>query len=338
MELIQTVRRFSWVLKIAGLWGLMNFIINPLKFNWSYPEDISECKTITATISDIKINSGYKSDPGDFRFKINKERKEYWLSTIYQSVFRDSIDNRIAKGDNVTFWYSSGKAFKNQIWQISKDSLIILPFSTIQHRFKDLRQRLLKSFALMFLGLLGWISDKSKKTKKEQYINGKRNSMGVMDFVSPKLYFNLDKNYIYVKQIGTNNTLETKTHVHIDTASNKIVAIGEENIKEQDDLIIKDGFGHERVLIGEFDIAEQVLKFIIRKILRYQLFIRPIAVVHIKRKLEGGITQVEKRSVVDSFESAGAREVILWEGDDFSERELMNWALLKESFKKRAQE
>jgi len=158
--------------------------------------------------------------------------------------------------------------------------------------------------------------------------------MSIIDMISPKFYFAVDRNHLTVKQIGSTYSFETRTHVHIDTRTQMVVAIGESNISNPG-VVIKDGFGHERVLIGDFDIADQVLKFVLRKVLKFPAFIRPVAVVHIKRKLAGGITQVEQRSVIDCFESAGARDVYIWMGDDFSERDFMDWATMKQTMKTR---
>ena len=61
-------------------------------------------------------------------------------------------------------------------------------------------------------------------------------------------------------------------------------------------------------VIADFDLVEQMLKYFIRKVQKYPSFIlRPRAVIG----GPSGITEVEKRAVVDSAESAGVREVYL---------------------------
>jgi rod shape-determining protein MreB len=98
----------------------------------------------------------------------------------------------------------------------------------------------------------------------------------------------------------------------------------------------KDGVGHKRVLavgteaknmlgrtpgnivairpmkdgvIADFDITEEMLRYFIRKIHDRKALIRPRIVICVP----SGITQVEKRAVKESAESAGAREVYLIE-------------------------
>ena len=98
----------------------------------------------------------------------------------------------------------------------------------------------------------------------------------------------------------------------------------------------KDGVGHKRVLavgteaknmlgrtpgsivairpmkdgvIADFDITEEMLRYFIRKIHDRKALVRPRIVICVP----SGITQVEKRAVKESAESAGAREVYLIE-------------------------
>jgi len=60
-------------------------------------------------------------------------------------------------------------------------------------------------------------------------------------------------------------------------------------------------------VIADFDLVEEMLKHFIKKVQKYPSFFRPRAVIGVP----SGITEVEKRAVVDSAESAGVREVYL---------------------------
>ncbi|MFW5959745.1 MAG: rod shape-determining protein, partial [Chitinivibrionales bacterium] len=55
-------------------------------------------------------------------------------------------------------------------------------------------------------------------------------------------------------------------------------------------------------VIADFDLVERMLKFFIKKVQRFS-FIRPRAVIGVP----SGITEVEKKAVIDSAESAGLR-------------------------------
>jgi rod shape-determining protein MreB len=62
-------------------------------------------------------------------------------------------------------------------------------------------------------------------------------------------------------------------------------------------------------VIADFEIAEAMLKHFIRKVHNRRTFVRPRIIIAVP----SGITQVEKRAVRESAESAGAREVFLLE-------------------------
>jgi rod shape-determining protein MreB and related proteins len=66
---------------------------------------------------------------------------------------------------------------------------------------------------------------------------------------------------------------------------------------------IKDG------VIADFDITEHMLRYFINKATKTRTFVKPRIVVCVPN----GITEVEKRAVHDSAQSAGAREVFLVE-------------------------
>jgi rod shape-determining protein MreB len=92
---------------------------------------------------------------------------------------------------------------------------------------------------------------------------------------------------------------------------NKILAVGKEAKtmlgKTPGDIVatrpMKDG------VIADFDITETMLRYFIRKVHNRRTLVRPRIIISVP----SGITQVEKRAVRESAESAGAREVFLIE-------------------------
>jgi len=96
-----------------------------------------------------------------------------------------------------------------------------------------------------------------------------------------------------------------------DRAGNKILAVGKEAKimlgRTPGDIVatrpMKDG------VIADFDITETMLRYFIRRVHNRRSLVRPRIIISIP----SGITQVEKRAVRESAESAGAREVFLIE-------------------------
>ena len=121
--------------------------------------------------------------------------------------------------------------------------------------------------------------------------------------------------------LGTANTLvhvkgkgiiiREPSVVAVDKANNEVLAIGAEAkqmIGRTPGHIIanrpmKDG------VIADFDITQSMLKFFIKKALGKNSLVRPRIVVGVP----SGVTEVEKRAVIDATVQAGAREAYLIE-------------------------
>lgn len=96
-----------------------------------------------------------------------------------------------------------------------------------------------------------------------------------------------------------------------DRGGNKILAVGREAKtmlgRTPGDIVatrpMKDG------VIADFDITETMLRYFIRKVHNRRSLVRPRIIISVP----SGVTQVEKRAVRESAESAGAREVYLIE-------------------------
>jgi rod shape-determining protein MreB len=94
-----------------------------------------------------------------------------------------------------------------------------------------------------------------------------------------------------------------------DHGGNRILAVGKEAKtmlgRTPEDIVairpMKDG------VIADFDITETMLRYFIRKVHNRRSLVRPRIVISVP----SGITEVEKRAVRESAESAGGREVFL---------------------------
>ena len=62
-------------------------------------------------------------------------------------------------------------------------------------------------------------------------------------------------------------------------------------------------------VIADFDVTQNMLKYFIRKAMNTKAFVRPRVVVGVP----SGVTEVEKRAVIDAAQQAGAREAYLIE-------------------------
>ena len=81
-------------------------------------------------------------------------------------------------------------------------------------------------------------------------------------------------------------------------------------------------FSNERLLFAEFDIAEAFIKRLVVKLnskLRTSFFL-----VHLVVLNEGGVSSTEKRIFEESFERANGRLVVIWEGKELSNKEVLS--------------
>jgi rod shape-determining protein MreB len=116
---------------------------------------------------------------------------------------------------------------------------------------------------------------------------------------------------VYVKGKGIVLREPSVVAVRKDIRANKVLAVGMEAKmmlgKTPGHIVairpMKDG------VIADFEVTEAMLRYFIRKVHNRRTLVRPRIIISVP----SGITQVEKRAVRESAESAGAREVYLIE-------------------------
>lgn len=88
--------------------------------------------------------------------------------------------------------------------------------------------------------------------------------------------------------------------------------------------IVKEAnFSHPRMLVGEFEIAEGLLKQGLKEAYSGNLFLsRPHVIMHPKEVLEGGLTMIEHRVLRELALGAGAVRTYIRVGPDLSKEEV----------------
>ncbi len=116
---------------------------------------------------------------------------------------------------------------------------------------------------------------------------------------------------VFVKGKGIVLREPSVVAVKKDVRANRVLAVGKEAKmmlgKTPGNIVairpMKDG------VIADFEVTEAMLRYFIRKVHNRRTLVRPRIIISVP----SGITQVEKRAVRESAESAGAREVYLIE-------------------------
>lgn len=81
-------------------------------------------------------------------------------------------------------------------------------------------------------------------------------------------------------------------------------------------------FSTKRLLIGEFTVAENLLKQAFTQFPKS--LIAPIAVIHPLELVDEKLSEVEEKIFKEVALSAGAKEVKLWVGENLTDQELLN--------------
>lgn len=104
-----------------------------------------------------------------------------------------------------------------------------------------------------------------------------------------------------------------------------IVGIGKEAKQASARLpntVVVNPFSHPRSLLGDFQLAEKLLRKLIVDLYGHRV-LRPAPVVVFQplEKLEGGLTAVEERAFKELCAGAGGREVHIWTGRRLTDQE-----------------
>lgn len=86
-------------------------------------------------------------------------------------------------------------------------------------------------------------------------------------------------------------------------------------------------FTTTRLLVGEFNNAEKLLKETLKKMFKGQWYAAsPIIVIQPMEMIEGGLSPVEERVLRELAFGAGGRKVVVWVGKELSNEEVIEKA------------
>jgi hypothetical protein len=119
--------------------------------------------------------------------------------------------------------------------------------------------------------------------------------------------------------------LLTTHHIYIQIRNNHI-SVRDTVSKKVCESTSMDPFSTERLLIGNFTVAEALLRSLIRQLVPKQKrfwSLPPLVVIHPMEKCEGGLCQIEERILMELALGSGARKVKLHVGAPLSDLEVV---------------
>lgn len=88
------------------------------------------------------------------------------------------------------------------------------------------------------------------------------------------------------------------------------------------DTMPPEPFSHPRMLVGHFLAAELAVKAAVAEVKGSKLFHTTRVLMHPMERLEGGLTQIERRVLREMALTAGAGKVAIWEGHVLTDDEV----------------
>lgn len=153
--------------------------------------------------------------------------------------------------------------------------------------------------------------------------------MSIRDWLRATVYVRIGPEKISIRDVRRGTMLEEVAAIAIggERGKKQVIAVGSEAVaaaQTRADLDLYYPFRHPRVPFGDYTLAEKLLQHLVRRFVNGNGFPKPMVrvVVHPLHKLEGGLTQIENRAFRELVENAGARQVVLYEGVELSDRQV----------------
>src|SRR5262245_11492254 len=81
-------------------------------------------------------------------------------------------------------------------------------------------------------------------------------------------------------------------------------------------------FSTQRLLIGQFMVAQELLRGTVKAVVGWWPFRTRRLVMHPLERLEGGLSQVEERVLQELAASVGSRHTVVWVGESLSDEDV----------------
>lgn len=149
---------------------------------------------------------------------------------------------------------------------------------------------------------------------------------------------NLFKNTLYIRfkssqisayHVEKDRTVEDIPLVALSTGRKDkriLVAFGSEArsaVSNNSTVSIYNGFDHPRSCINDFEIAAITLRVLVKRSVSKIMMILPTIILHPLEKVEGGLTQLEHKALLELGATVG-RKVYVWSGRILEREELLS--------------
>lgn len=153
----------------------------------------------------------------------------------------------------------------------------------------------------------------------------------MLRYLRPTVYAQLGPERLEVRDVRTGRSYAARpVGAVLDGPVPRVVRIGEEALTASAGRPLRtvNPFKHPRMLISDLTLGKQVLRGFLKKLYPSALLPRqPVLVLHPRIDPEGGFTEIEIRALHELGEGAGASRVLVWQGRELMQRELLSLQL-----------
>ncbi|MFZ6873796.1 rod shape-determining protein [Undibacterium sp. Di27W] len=151
----------------------------------------------------------------------------------------------------------------------------------------------------------------------------------MFSFLQSTIYVQISPERLSVRDVKSGQTISEIAEIAISAPPNqKIIGIGAEArsaAAAQNAAIVVNPFAHPRSLVSDFTVAQQLIKAFLSRLVGGSTFkMSPVLIMHPQGSPAGGFTQVENRAFRELGFGVGAAKVILWQGADLTDQEILS--------------
>ena len=138
------------------------------------------------------------------------------------------------------------------------------------------------------------------------------------------LLIELSKEQVVVKRFATDEKFQLEPFIAFEISTSEAKQKDKLNVKaigadaktlSSTNVKVSNPFEHCRSFVGDFYLADEVIRHCVQQLHRTGFKPQPRIVMHQLQKVEGGLTSIEERVLLELAEGSGARETVVYLGE-----------------------
>jgi len=141
------------------------------------------------------------------------------------------------------------------------------------------------------------------------------------------VYIQVSPKQVSVRDANSGESITSTPEIAIARGGKaKVLEVGSKARRHESPAVqVVNPFSHPRTLLGDFIAGEQLLKTLLRRLPVGRSFFAPApaVVLHLQGDPLGGFTPVEVRAFREMALAAGASQVLVWQGPNLTDQQLL---------------